>query len=446
MRETRVAQISIFEKYSQHEFGKQLQQLSTILDRYPEILNLIENDLIDSLCKKVGCKGLSVETVLRCLLLKQQLRCSYEQLAFHLSDSSSYRAFTRMPDTVCPSRSGLQSVIRKIKPETLEAIHKTLAIDFLKEGTISLDKIRIDSTVVKSNITPPSDSQLLNDSVRVLSRLLAKSKNSIDLKIRFTDKRKASKSLAFQIFNAKNSQKEVLYPKLLTLARVVLRQVALALTKVEEVCGCSDKKSKWQAEVVHYRDLFLKVINQTERRVINKEKVLSSEKIVSIFEEHTDIIVKGYRETLYGHKINLASDGRGFITYLALEKGNPGDVERFMPIMHDHQTLFNQLPHSVACDGGYASQNNVAQGRALGIKRVVFHKRTGISNQAMGVKEKTFKMLRNFRAGIEGNISELKRAFGAGRAEWKGEDGFKAFVWSSVITYNLVRLARLESG
>jgi IS5 family transposase len=88
----------------------------------------------------------------------------------------------------------------------------------------------------------------------------------------------------------------------------------------------------------------------------------------------------------------------------------------------------------------------VTHGRALRIKRVVFHKRVGISYQVMGVKEKTFKIFRNFRAGIEGNISELKRAFGAGGAEWKGKDGFKAFVWTSVITYNLVRLARLESG
>ena len=446
MRETRVAQASIFEKYSQHESGKQLKLLSMILDRYPKILELIENDLIDSSCKKVGCNGLSVETVFRCLLLKQQLRCSYEQLAFHLSDSSSYRAFTRLPDSVCPSRSGLQSVIRKIKPETLEEIHQLLAVNFLNDHTISLDKIRIDSTVVKSNITPPSDSQLLNDSVRVLSRLLAKSQYSTGLKIRFTDKRKASKSLAFQIFNAKNAKKELLYPDLLKIGRVVVRQVERILLKVKNESEVSEKNYKWQLNVEHYRNLLLRVIDQTERRVINKEKVPSSEKIVSIFEDHTDIIVKGYREILYGHKINLASDERGFITYLAIEKGNPGDVERFMPIIKNHKELFKKLPHSVACDGGYASQANVAQGRALGIKRVVFHKRVGISYQAMGVKEKTFKILRNFRAGIEGNISELKRAFGAGRAEWKGEDGFKSFVWSAVITYNLVRLARLESG
>lgn len=446
MRETRVAQISIFENYSQHEFGVQLKQLSSILDRYPEILSLIEKDLIDSTCKHVGCHGLTVENVFRCLLLKQQLRCSYERLAFYLSDCSSYRSFARLADTKFPSRSGLQSVIRKIKPDTLEAIHKFLTIDLMENGTMSLDKIRVDSTVVKSNITPPSDSQLLNDSVRVLSRYLAKSYQYTGLKIRFTDKRKTSKSLAFQIFNAKNAQKEVLYGELLKVVRVVLSQVKRGLSKIKLECTLSESVLTWISKLEHYRDLLLRVVSQTERRVIAKEVVHSSEKIVSIFEPHTDVIVKGFRDIQFGRKINLASDGLGFITYLAIEKGNPADSERFVPIMQSHQQQFGALPEAVACDGGYASQNNVALGRAMGIKRVVFHKRVGISFHSMGVKVKTFNILRKFRAGIEGNISELKRAFGASRAEWKGEDGFKAFVWSSVITYNLVRLARLESG
>jgi IS5 family transposase len=98
------------------------------------------------------------------------------------------------------------------------------------------------------------------------------------------------------------------------------------------------------------------------------------------------------------------------------------------------------------CDGGYASKKNASDGRSLGLKHAVFHKRVGISYQDMGVKIKTFKKLRNFRAGVEGNISELKRAFGAGKAKWKGHDGFKAFVWSSVLCYNLVRMARQPPG
>jgi IS5 family transposase len=99
MRETRIAQASIFEKYSEHEFGTRLRALSNRLDRHPEILSLIANDLVSQSTAKVGRIGLSAESIFRCLLLKQQLRISYEQLAFHLSDSMTYRTFTRLPTT-----------------------------------------------------------------------------------------------------------------------------------------------------------------------------------------------------------------------------------------------------------------------------------------------------------------------------------------------------------
>ncbi|MFT5505584.1 MAG: IS5 family transposase [Gammaproteobacteria bacterium] len=196
----------------------------------------------------------------------------------------------------------------------------------------------------------------------------------------------------------------------------------------------------------HYRGLMLKVIDQTQRRVIHKEKVHSSEKLVSLFEPHTDIIVKGFRDVQYGHKINLSSERRGLITYLSIEKWNPSDKDLFLPVLEYHQTTLRVLPDSVVADGGYARQANVTKGRGKGIKPVVFNKRVGLTNQAMGVKQKTFDRLRHFRAGIEGNISELKRAFGVSKASWKGHDGFKAFVWSAVISYNLTRLARLQSG
>ena len=324
-------------------------------------------------------------------------------------------------------------------------MHELLACNWLQEGVLSLDKLRIDSTVVASNITPPSDSQLLSDGVRVLSRLLAKSKSVSGIKIRFTDQRKRSKSLAFQIFNAKNTVKEALYPDLLKCAWIVLGQVNRCLDDITPSTLDSDQKKKWLDELERYRNLTLKVIRQTERRVIQKEPVHSSEKIVSLFESHTDIIVKGFRDVQYGHKINLSSESQGFITHLSIEDGNPADVDLFMPVLEFHQLKFNQLPCATVADGGYASQANVTQGRALGIKRVVFHKPVGLSLQAMGVKKKTFDALRHFRAGIEGNISELKRAFGATKAIWKGHDGFKAFVWSAVISYNLVRMARMNS-
>ena len=446
MRETRIAQASLFDNYSKHEYGFQLKSLSRVLDEHADILTLIAKDLIEPSVKKVGRSGLSVESIFRCLLLKQQLGVSYEQLSFHLSDSMTYRTFARLPDHVSPSRSGLQSTIRNIKPETLEKVYEQLAKIWVEKGDINLDKIRIDSTVVDSHITPPSDSQLLNDSVRVLSRYLAKSKSQTGVKIRFTDKRKASKSLAFSIFNAKNMVKEALYPKLLILVRVVLKQVNSALKKIKEDAKPTQDTQKWTNDVEHYKALLLRVIDQTQRRIIEKEKVNSGEKIVSIFEDHTDIIIKGYRDVRYGHKVNLCTEKNGFITYFSIEDGNLADKELFMPVLKKHVKNYHRLPKATACDGGYASKQNVKDGRSMGLTHAVFHKRVGISYQAMGVKKKTFKILKDFRAGVEGNISELKRAFGLGKAKWKGLDGFKAFVWASVLSYNLIRMARFKPG
>jgi IS5 family transposase len=447
VRETRVPQTSIFEFYSEHEFGKQLKSLSRLLDEHQSIvLPLIENDLVSEGITSVGRCGLSVESVFRCLLLKQMLQVSYEDLAFHLSDSMSYRAFARIADGVSPKKSSLQATIRRIKAQTLESVFQALSAEYFHEGAISLEKIRIDSTVVQSHIAPPSDSQLLSDGVRVLSRLLAKSRDMTGVKIRFTDKRKDTKSLAFGIFNAKKREKEALYPKLLQSVWVVLKQVDRALSQVK-VEGCDgEPQRKWLCQVEHYRDLLLKVVDQTQRRIFCGENVPASDKIVSLFEAHTDIIVKGPRVVEYGHKINLSSDASGLITHLVIEDGNPSDADRFIPMIHGHMKLFGQVPVSTASDGGYASADNVSKGRALGITRVVFHKKRGIAYHDMGVKKKTFKRLRDFRAGIEGNISELKRVFGLGKATWKGDDGFKAFVWSSAISYNLMRLARAESG
>lgn len=443
MRETRNAQASIFEHYSNHEYGVRLQKLSEVLDRHPEILNLVAADLIDTSVSAVGRIGLSAESVLRCLLLKQQRGFSYEQLAFHLSDSVTYRTFTRLPAHLSPSRSCLQSTIRSIKPETLELAHQVLTRSLLDTGMASLDKLRIDSTVVASHIAPPSDSQLLNDGVRVISRLLAKSKTETGLNIRFTDQRKAAKSLAFRIFNAKKATKDELYPDLLKITRRVLKQADRGRQQVIEGVQASVSCQKWLASLAHYRDLTSRVIEQTERRVTHGESVPSSDKIVSLFEPHTDIIVKGFRDVQYGHKINLSSEARGFITALTIEEGNPSDKALFLPVLDFHRSVLGKLPRSVVADGGYASQANVAVGRAMGLKHVVFHKPVGVSLTAMGVKSKTFNALRHFRAGIEGNISELKRAFGATKAKWKGHDGFKAFVWASALSYNLVRLARL---
>jgi IS5 family transposase len=149
---------------------------------------------------------------------------------------------------------------------------------------------------------------------------------------------------------------------------------------------------------------------------------------------------------LYGHKVNLATQQDGFITYLNIEQGNPADCTLYLPVLNASVNDYNQTPTNVVADGCYVSQENVREARGLGVKRTVFNKPAGMTCTAMGVKKKTFVMWKNFRAGVEGNISELKRAFGAGKAMWKQKDGFDAFVWSSTLCYNLIRQVRFSSA
>jgi len=446
MRETRTAQASLFDVYSRHKFSDLLRNLSRLLDDHPQLLSRVEEDLLSDGAQATGRKGMSVESIFRCMLLKQITGVSYEMLAFHLADSSSYRAFARLDRGCRPGKSVLSGNIRRLRPQTLQGVFERLGVAAYEQGLMEVDCLRMDSSVVKSNIAAPLDSQLLDDGIRVLSRLFAKSRDCTGVKLRLTDYRKASKSLAARIFYGKKADKEALYKELIPLAKRVIKQSERAIEQVQRQGSCEPWSRSWIEQARHYRQLLDRVIDQAQRRVLNGEKVPASEKIVSLFEPHTDIIIKGSRDIEHGHKINLATEQSGLITALMIEQGNPSDTERFVPLVETHQSLYGCVPTTTIADGGYASQANIDKGKALGIKRVGFHKKKGISVSAMGLKEKTLTRLRNFRAGIEGNISELKRAFGAAKALWKGEDGFMAFVWSSVISYNLVRWVRLDSG
>ena len=268
MRETRNAQTSIFDFYAKYELGTQLRNLSILLDDHPGILSLIEHDLHRPQTAKTGACGLSIESIFRCLLLKQIVNVSYEKLAFHLSDSPSYRTFARLNDNQSPSRSGLQSTIRCIGAQTLNRINQLLMTNWIDERSLSLESLRIDSTVVASNIAPPMDSQLLNDGVRVLSRSMAECNKRLGVRIRFTDQSKRSKSLVFRIFNAKKPEKEALYPKLLTCAATAIKQASKAVEVVRQTNICDDKAAlSWIHHIEHYQSLLRTIIDQTQRRV-----------------------------------------------------------------------------------------------------------------------------------------------------------------------------------
>ena len=187
-----------------------------------------------------------------------------------------------------------------------------------------------------------------------------------------------------------------------------------------------------------------KVIDQTRRRILNNEKVPASEKIVSFFEEHTDILVKGGRDTLYGHKVFLSGGASTLILDCLIERGNPADSDRYRPLLQRHEERFGRMPRQVAADGGFASQDNLRFAKEHQVRDAVFAKKRGLSVPEMAKSRWVYKMLRTFRAGIEAGISCLKRAFGLERCSWSGWGGFKQYVWSSIVSYNLLVMARIR--
>ena len=184
------------------------------------------------------------------------------------------------------------------------------------------------------------------------------------------------------------------------------------------------------------------VIDQTNRRVFQGEKVPAQEKVVSLFEPHTDIINKDRRDTYYGHKIVLSGGASGLFTDLVILKGNPADSTLATDMITRQKEIYGRVPLKAAFDGGFTSKDNLKEIKDLGVRDVCFHKKRGLEIEEMTKSVWVYKQLRSFRAGIEGMISFLKRCFGLRRCTWSSFESFKAYAWSSVLTANLLLMAR----
>jgi len=444
MRQERTIQATIFEVFAQHEIGCELKAMSQWLDGQRQLTSLVAGDLRRQGVRETGRCGLPAESVLRCALLKQQRQLSYEELAFHLEDSASFRAFARLPLRWSPKKSVLHHTIAAIRAETWEAINQALLASAKQDRLESGAMVRLDSTVTAALMHEPSDSTLLSDAVRVMTRLLQRGEALPGAPaVQWRDRRRLAKKRARAIeYSRGQDKKRQLYRELIAAtdaSRDELQAMAAGLAAAAET-----GTERWRAEVAHYLPLIARVILQTRRRVLDGEIVPASEKLVSLFEPHADIIVKGGRQVQYGHKLNLTTGKSGLILDVVIETGNPADAERFLPMLDRQITRCGAPPRQVAADGGYASQNNLTAAKARGVTDVAFHKKRGLAVEDMVKSRWVYRKLRNFRAGIEAGISCLKRAYGLARCTWRGLDHFKTYIWSAVVAHNLVLLARLK--
>jgi len=451
MRQKMDPQPNLFHSVSMQrtEIGRELQAMSQILDKNRDILDLVYKDLIGVKDAETGRTGMTAEQAVRAAILKQYRNLSYEELAFHLADSSAFRAFAKLGRGQYPSASTLQENVKAIGERAWEKIIRALIRYGAQEGVEKGRVVRVDSTATETNIHYPQDSRLLQDAIRVITRLLAAGKELTPLPgYQYSNHERVVKKQVAKIRDTKKEEVRVkCYKALLGIARQV-RGYALKAIEVLKAYDSADVIESIRARVLAEEleriiDLFDRVINQTRRRVIDEEKVPAREKVFSIFECHTDIVEKGNRETVYGHKLFLTTGKSGLILDCVVERGNPADSSMFLPLMDRQQEVFKRPPRQAAADGGFASADNLDKAKESGIKDVCFSKRKGLDILDMVKSKWVYKQLRNFRAGIEAGVSTLKRSFGLSRCTWTGWDGFRRYVSNAVASFNLLMLARL---
>ena len=439
MRAKRDCQLPLTVNLGEHDHVDELREISRILDENPQATDGVHADLIEGLRGDRGREALTAEHVFRAAVLYQMHTFSFRELSFELQFNQAYRGFCRLRFDQQPSKSALQRDINRIGPASWDSINRDLIQYAAAIGVEDGSAVRTDCTVMNSPIHHPTDSSLLWDCVRKLTDLMDDAKKIVS--VSYSNHRKVAKRRALAISNAKGMNKRV--PLYLDLLKTTKKAIGYSRRVVAALRMRKHPLASARADrLEHFIGLSGRVIDQTERRIVGEESVPAEEKIVSIFEEHTDIIRKGGRETLYGHKLCLSAGRSNLITDLVVLDGNPNDSTLTLEMMERHTELFGQCAEQAAFDAGFASIENLGELKKHGITDVMFHKRTGLNIADMVKSSWVYKKLRNFRAGIEGIISFLKRAFGAGQSRWKGLRSFKACAMSAVVSANLLTLAR----
>jgi transposase, IS5 family len=284
--------------------------------------------------------------------------------------------------------------------------------------------------------------------VRTLTRLLRQAGEYVELEFRDHLKRAKRRDMGIQ-HAAKSEHRLPLYRDLVKVTEAVVASARRSIDKLEKhyppQAFEQPELGDLRDALKHYLGPTEKVLDQTRRRVFRGETVPAPQKVVSIFEPHTDIIRKDRRQTLYGHKIFLTTGASGLVVDCFVERGNPVDSTKAVKLIERAIRATSTTPQQVVFDGGFSSRANLEAIKGLGVRDVAFSKAPGLAIKEMIKRTWLYQRLRHFRAGIEGIISFLKRSFGWDRCAWRSYGSFRAYTWGSVVAANLVMLARRAS-
>lgn len=403
-----------------------------------------------------GAPALPATVTICVAVLRRLMSWSYRTTMQELNVNAGWRWVCQLYLERVPNFRTIQNRESKLRPKTIGLIHEVVVAWGRKLGVTQAKKLRLDGSVTETNIHYPTDSGLLDDAARVLSRLVRQARailqpRSAADKKWFRNRHRQAHRLARDISRlsrskAKNTAKSSrkLYKQLLALVQSLLTQVAEIqprLRQLKEPAADGLNESLDQ-----YLPLVQQVIAQTQKRVLHGVPAAASDKVLSLFEPHTALICRGKakpKETEFGRKIWYAEVEGGLISEYRLLKGNPDESQFLIPTLQHHCQLFGKPPHEVCGDRGIHSPENEQQARALGVHRVSLPQPGYKSNcRRRHERQSWFRAAQRFRNGIEGRISQLRRARHLDRCLAHGEEGMQRWIGWGVIANNLATIAQ----
>jgi transposase, IS5 family len=432
---------------------RQLHDVLAVVFDDPKVQLAMRHDLLkaDSQAAWNGRRALPL-VVTGCLaVVRRMMGWSYRVLAEQVNVSAGWRWVCQLYDQPLPNFRTIRDREALLKPKTVRLIQAKVVHLGQAVGVTTGTRLRVDSSVTESDIHYPTDSSLLNDAARVLSRLVRQAREVLhpqtrDDKVWFRDRHRQARRLARQIGQLtrkgrKNTEKTSpkLYRQLLQVVAALVTQVAYIQPRLARLTSLA--ALGLQEMFSTYLPLVQRVMVQTEQRVLHGQTVAASDKVVSLFEPHTAIICRGKakpKDTEFGHKIWYAEVDGGLISEYRILTGNPPDAQQLLTSLKAHRHLFGKAPHELSGDRGIYSPDNECQARALGVRRVSLPK-PGFKTKRRHRRERQtwFRAAQRFRNGIEGRISHLRRARGLNRCLNHGLLGLERWIGWGVIANNI---------
>jgi transposase, IS5 family len=429
-----------------------------------------------------------VEVILRMLVVKRLYGWSYEQTEHFVADSLILRQFCRLYLEPVPDDTTLIRWANQVTPQTLAALNER-GVALARQAKVTRGrKLRVDGTVVETNLHHPTDASLLADGVRVISRLLRRAKalvgsdGALPAAV-FRSRTRSVRKLVRTIHRLARRQREATrqveraatqtaakaarksgeaarkageraraamkecYQRLIVVAQQSQRQAQrVAAVLRDHGAQAAERLAERLAQL---GSAVAPVIRQTQRRVLAGERVPAAEKCVSLFEPHTQILTQGKpgREVEFGRKVWLAEVEGGIVSDYRVLGAGEEEREQLAGSLARHRQQFGRTPRLLTGDRGISSPDNEALARAAGVRRVVLPARGKAPPERLAQEQQRwFQRGYRFRAGIEGRISSLHRRYGFDRCRAHGEAGLGRWVGWAILTSNLVQIAQAQAA